>query len=124
MNYRNLDLSELSCYAAGEIDDYILDRSEGFDATNELASRMKRFSKEKLTQIDLREELNYYRVFEGDKSIKTTNDLQDRILQIVQELDSVKKLSKKRLESLRAICLVISYKAVNYNDYYPKFLVV
>jgi len=123
MNYKDMGLSELSCYAAGEIDDYTLNRGRESDATIELSLRMKRFSEEKSTQIDPRNGLMYYQIFEKDKSIKTVDNLQDRILQIAQELSSVKTLSKKRLKSLRALCLVISDVAEAYEDYHPNYLV-
>jgi len=124
MDYKNLDLSELSCYAAGEIDDYILNRNKEFDATNELISRMERFSKEKLIEIDPTEGLIYERLFKEKLDLKTAkiSDLQLKISQATQELNSIKTLPKKRLKTLRTFCLNISNEALAYEDYTPSYL--
>jgi len=95
MDYKKINLSELSCYATGEIDDYILNRNKGFNATNELVSRMKRFSKETIIKIDPTEGLIYHRLLKKDKNIKLVKDLQSKVLQISQELNSIKTLPKK-----------------------------
>lgn len=123
MEYQRLDLSELSCYVAGEIDNYILKRNKGFDATKELVYRMKRFSEKKLIEIDPPEGLIYHGLLKNNENIKTVKDLQLRISELVQELNSIKTLPKKRLESLRTLCLNLSDQAVAYEDYSPRHLV-
>ena len=112
-----LNLATVSCDAAGEIDNYVLGRGKELDATNELVSRIKKFTSYVIC-IDPTKTMIFWEALkkQSDREIKQVDDLVFKISLAAQELNSIKTLPKKKLESLRTLCLNVSEESIVYRD--------
>jgi hypothetical protein len=110
------DLTEISCYAAGEIDSYVLKKDKGFEAVKELASRIKRFSKERYKEptwcMIFYDTLKKY----SDREVSQLDDLSFKTYLLAKDLESVESLSKPKLELLRSFCISLSNEACRYEN--------
>lgn len=116
MNFVDMDLSELSCYAAGEIDDDILGRRRGFGAVRELAYRMEGFSMLRVKELEATDVMIYWDAYKGKSEVvcNRVDELQDRVFSDSQKLRSVLKGTNKEKGKLRGFCLDVSRCALYY----------
>jgi len=117
-------LSELSCYAAGEIDNCILDRGKNYDAVDELVLRMEKLSRQNMEEMDPSEALIYWEVFrEKGCEMEQVNDLKSKVFLEVESLKNIFEVGKKEKERLRGFCIDVSRWALAYEcDYEKLFL--
>ena len=117
MNYRNVDLSELSCYAAGEIGNSILGRGRECGAVEELALRMKKLSEQDIEEMDPSEILIYYEVFrERHEDIEQVYDLKSKIFLKSKGLRNILENGKEEREELKGFCIDVSRWAMAYES--------
>lgn len=110
---KNFDLPPIACFAAGEIYNYIKRGEEKFAAVQELSNQLKEIVSSYLVTGAGLETAIFERVFKEQLNKESkVGDLYSRISLEIQKLESVKKLPKDSLESLRGFCLNLSENAV------------
>lgn len=110
------DLTEIACYAAGEIDGYILKKDKGFEAVKELTSIIKTFAKEEEEYKEPTQCMIFWNTLKkySDREISELDDLSFKTYLLARDLESIESLKKSRLELLRSFCIDLSNEACRY----------
>lgn len=110
------DLTELSCYAAGEIDGCILKKDKGFEAIKELSSIIRRFAKEDEEYKEPSQCMIFWNTLKkySDREISELDDLSFKTYLLARDLESIESLNKPRLELFRSFCIDLSNEACRY----------
>ena len=128
------DLATVSCYAAGEVDNLILGRANGFSAVKRLmemiheALFVQRMGASPESLIDPMTAVAMNRALERSDpalkdSLSTVDQLieqSEKVAQLLERVSSdpneVKKKKPKELRRLRSLCVALSDSALAYED--------